>query len=130
MTAHLQHHLISEVRRFGITSSDISLNSHSISIDIDFAQGISSAELHEVNIFDINSSTDWTSFQIPVDVMTHHEDSDSFQIPVNVSHPHEVLTVLQKTPQRIQHCRIPKPQRVDDVRINVRTLTLQDMLSM
>ncbi|KAF5187802.1 hypothetical protein FRX31_022610, partial [Thalictrum thalictroides] len=95
MTAHLQHHLISEVRRFGITSSDISVNSHTNSINIDFAQ-----------------------------------DSDSFEIAVNVPHPHEGFTVLQKTPQPIQHCTIPNPQRVDDVLINVRTLTLQDMLSM
>ncbi|KAF5175137.1 hypothetical protein FRX31_035276 [Thalictrum thalictroides] len=76
MTAHLQHHLHSEVRRLGISSSDISVNSHTNSINIDFPQGSSSdmpsAQLHKVNIFDINFSRDWTSFQIPVDVLHHH----------------------------------------------------------
>ncbi|KAF5196008.1 hypothetical protein FRX31_014405 [Thalictrum thalictroides] len=36
MTAHLQHHLHLEVRRLGISSSDISVNSHTNSINIDF----------------------------------------------------------------------------------------------
>ncbi|KAF5185096.1 hypothetical protein FRX31_025317 [Thalictrum thalictroides] len=77
MTAHLQHHLHSEARRFGISLSDISLNSHTSSINIDFPQGSSSgmasAQLHEVDIFDINFSRDWTSFQFPVDVLHHHQ---------------------------------------------------------
>ncbi|KAF5198242.1 hypothetical protein FRX31_012171 [Thalictrum thalictroides] len=133
MTAHLQHHLVSEVRRLGISSSDISVNSHTASINIDFPQGsssdMSSAQLHEVNIFDISSSTDWTTFQIPVDVLPHYEDSDSFEIAVDVLQPHEAFIVLQKTPHQTQHCIIGKPQRVGAVQINVRTLTLQDIFS-
>ncbi|KAF5186211.1 hypothetical protein FRX31_024202 [Thalictrum thalictroides] len=133
MTAHLQHHLASEVRRLGISSSNISVNSHTASINIDFPQGssshMSSAQLHEVNIFDIRSLTDWTSFQIPVDVLPHYEDSDSFEIPVDVLQPNEALIVLQKTPPQTQHCIIDKPQTVGAVQINVRTLTLQDIFS-
>ncbi|KAF5178100.1 hypothetical protein FRX31_032313, partial [Thalictrum thalictroides] len=88
MTAQLQHHLHSEARRLGISSSHLSLNSHTSSINIDFPQGSSSAmasaQLHEVDIFDINVSRDWTSFQFPVDVLHHPEDSGPLEIPVEV----------------------------------------------
>ncbi|KAF5180347.1 hypothetical protein FRX31_030066 [Thalictrum thalictroides] len=134
MTAQLQHHLHSEVRCLGISSSDISVNSHTNSINIDFPQDSSSAmpsaQLHEVmNIFDINFSRDWTSFQIPVDVLHHHQDSASLEIPVDVLHPHQAFTVLKKTHQQIQYRIFGQPQQLDDVQINVHTLTLQDMLS-
>ncbi|KAF5193711.1 hypothetical protein FRX31_016703 [Thalictrum thalictroides] len=88
MTAQLQHHLHSEARRLGISSTHLSLNSHTSSINIDFPEGSSSgmasAQLHEVNIFDINVSRDWTSFQFPVDVLNHPQDSGTLEIPVEV----------------------------------------------
>ncbi|KAF5206926.1 hypothetical protein FRX31_003487, partial [Thalictrum thalictroides] len=88
MTAQLQHHLHSEARRLGISSTHLSLNSHTSSINIDFPEGSSSAmasaQLHEVNIFDINVSRDWTSSQFPVDILHHPQDSGPLEIPVEV----------------------------------------------
>ncbi|KAF5194632.1 hypothetical protein FRX31_015781 [Thalictrum thalictroides] len=101
MTAHLQRQFISEVRRFGISSADFSVNSHANSINIDFPQAsssaMSSAQLHEVNIFDLSSATDWTSFQIPVEIMTNHQDSDSFEIAVDVHQAPEENTSTNPT---------------------------------